>query len=246
MSSNRFHQYTKLSYELTPEKLAEIRRELIEDSKKPNAEREINLTEGLEYKITPLQFAIQRSGSGSCPKHQALIALYLEFSDFTIEGKYGSALHYAAMYPACGPEVVKTIATRNPELMKKPKDQLLPLHQAAASDTTGKCVAALIEAKADVAARTRDDHWTALHHASFANNMKSAKVLLEHKANKAAMNRHGETPTTISHYWRGNLHESVFFYLSKTKASELKKEHEAKKVMEGKNHEEVVAFIKRF
>jgi hypothetical protein len=233
MSGNRFHQYVKQAHLSTPEKLEKLEQQLVADAKKPTNEREINSTDlGDSYmffptKITPLQLAIQSCGAGVSPKLREIILLYFTYSDCTVEGDYGSTLQYASMYDQCGEDIIRIISDRNPELVKRLSPQgHFPLHSAACYDSTGKSIKALLDAKADINARSKNEGWTALHQASYINNSVAAEVLLRNNADKNAVDKNFNTPARLSHYW------------SRSSAG--------KRTLEDQNHADVTKLIREF
>lgn len=206
--SNIFHQYVENAKEPL-EKLEEL---LIEDQKKPLAQREINSPNYSENrwsfnkrKMTPLQFALMQTVFDDTPRLKKIIDLYLQYSDFTVEGDYGTALDYACIYTNNGKDVIKTITSQCPELISKEtntkNDSSYPIHSLACYDITGECLQELIDAGADVNTRATKSGWTPLHQAAYVNNEKAVLTLLKNGADKYATDNRGSTPMSDSCYW---------------------------------------------
>ncbi|QMT59027.1 ankyrin repeat domain-containing protein [Legionella sp. PC997] len=210
---NKFHDYVESSKTNISEKsLDELEQLLIEDQKKSPSQREINSTKFSNYrffdeqKMTPLQLALMKTAFHNTPRLKKIIELYIQYSDLTVEGDYGTALHYASMYTKCGKEVIKALVDKNPELIAKECitkcGGSYPIIELANYDKDGECLQALIEAGADVNIKATKTGWTALHQAAYVNNKTTVLMLLNHNANKYALDKEGCLPTEVACYWQ--------------------------------------------
>ena len=181
-----------------------------------------------------MRYTVQQSGR--IATITAIINLYLKYSDFTIEGDYGTALHYAAAY-RCDASVVKDIIARNPELVSRTHMSQgldsMPIHQAACYDMTGTKIKMLLDAKANVNAfSTGSQSYTPLLQASYINNVEGVRVLLENGANTALRSFDGRLPTDPKHYW--------------SNSRRVTQEEREKLAGEDQNHATVVELITEF
>ncbi|KTC82222.1 Ankyrin repeat protein [Legionella cherrii] len=210
---SKFHKYVESSNTQSPEEsLDELEQLLIEDQKKSPNQREINSTKCSDYsffnrqKITPLQFALMRTAFNNTPRLKKIIELYIKYSDLTVEGDYGTALHYACCYTRCGKQVIKALVDKNPELIAKECitncGGSYPIIGLANYDRDGECLQVLIDAGADVNIKATKTGWTALHQAAYVNNETAVSILLTHGANKNARNKEGCLPTQEACYWQ--------------------------------------------
>ncbi len=205
---NDFHT-AALNKQHTPESLAQLEKRLKENpaginvlAPRPSVPS-IWSRSSDSIKYTPIQLAILED-------NEAIIRLYLPYADLTIEGTYGSALHYAAAYSKhCGTWVIHEIINRAPELTSKPftdpnRITSTPLHSAATHDESGEAVKALLEHNADIEAIQQPSMWTPLCQAVNLNNKNAVIHLLNAGADKSKI-----TLLRGQHYWSG---ECVFTY----------------------------------
>ncbi|PWY57568.1 hypothetical protein DGG96_00255 [Legionella qingyii] len=149
---------------------------------------------------------MMRTAFNNTPRLKKIIELYIKYSDLTVEGDYGTALHYACIYTQCGKDVINTLVGKNPELITKECitncGGSYPIIDLACHDRDGECLQALINAGADVNIKATKSGWTALHQAAYVNNETAVSILLTHGANKYAHDKGGYLPTREACYWQ--------------------------------------------
>lgn len=199
-----------------PQWLETLKQSLLDDQKKPVDERAINATFYKEsdkswsrpIKITPLQFAMQTNIASG--RLREIINLYIEYSDLSVSGENGHALHYAVMYSSyLGIDLVKTLVKLKPELVSIPSSEgSFVLSTAAAFDKQGDCLEFLLkEGKANIDIKNKNQNgWTALHQAVYMTNNRAVVLLLENGASTQVVDSGGSKPTEIGHYYSSGLY----------------------------------------